>query len=132
MESIHQVDGAREEAMLDLDEIARAGARRMLAEALEAEVRDYLDAARDQRDERGHALVVRNGYANEREVLCGAGVMEVKAPRVNDRRVDEEGNRQRFKSVILPPYMRRSVLKNSFARSSAPDSRAEYTVFVAF
>ncbi len=80
----------------------------MLAEALEAEVQDYLQAARGQRDENGHALVVRNGHAKEREVLCGAGSLEVKAPRVNDKRVDEDGNRQRFKSVILPPYMRRS------------------------
>jgi putative transposase len=94
--------------MLDLDEIVRAGARRMLAEALEAEVQDYLDAARGERDEQGRALVVRNGHANERKVVCGAGSVEVKAPRVNDRRVDEDGNRQRFKSVILPPYMRRS------------------------
>lgn len=108
MRSIHQDEQVREEAMLDLDEIARRGARRMLAEALEAEVADYIEAARDERDEQGRALVVRNGYAREREVLLGAGAVEVKAPRVNDRRVDEEGNRSRFKSVILPPYMRRS------------------------
>jgi len=108
MERIHQVEDDSEGLLLDIDEIARRGARRMLAEALEAEVRDYIEAAREQRDEQGHALVVRNGYANEREVLLGAGSVEVKAPRVNDRRVDENGNRRRFKSVILPPYMRRS------------------------
>ena len=108
MERIHQVEDDREETLLDLDEIARRGARRMLAEALEAEVRDYIEAAREQRDEQGRALVVRNGYAREREVLLGAGSVAVKAPRVNDRRVDGDGNRQRFKSVILPPYMRRS------------------------
>jgi putative transposase len=106
MQRIHQVGGEHEGLLLDLDEIARAGARRMLAEALEAEVADYIEAAREQRDEQGRALVVRNGYAREREVLLGAGAVEVKAPRVNDRRVDEEGNRRRFKSVILPPYMR--------------------------
>ncbi len=108
MHRLHQNEESREELTLDLDEIARAGARRMLAEALEAEVQDYLQAARGQRDENGHALVVRNGHAREREVICGAGSLEVKAPRVNDKRVDENGNRQRFKSVILPPYMRRS------------------------
>ena len=108
MQRIHQVGGEHEGLLLDLDEIARAGARRMLAEALQAEVTDYIEAAREQRDEQGRALVVRNGYAREREVLLGAGAVEVKAPRVNDRRVDEEGNRRRFKSVILPPYMRRS------------------------
>lgn len=108
MDRLHQDGEGREQSLLDLDEIARQGARRMLAEALEAEVQDYLDSARGQRDEQGHALVVRNGHANEREVVCGAGAVEVKVPRVNDRRVDEDGNRKRFKSVILPPYMRRS------------------------
>jgi putative transposase len=52
--------------------------------------------------------VVRNGYAREREVLLGAGSVAVKAPRVNDKRVDENGDRRRFSSVILPPYMRKS------------------------
>lgn len=108
MERIHQVEGDREEHLLDLDEIARRGARRMLAEALEAEVEEYVEAAREERDEHGRALVVRNGHAREREVLLGAGSVEVKAPRVNDRRVDEEGERKRFKSVILPPCMRKS------------------------
>ena len=105
---VHQDQTAREELMLDLDEIARQGARRMLAQALEAEVEAYLEAVKDQRDENGHALVVRNGHAREREVLLGAGAVEVRAPRVNDKRVDENGQRRRFKSVILPPYMRRS------------------------
>jgi transposase-like protein len=108
MGRLHQDEQNREQNLLDLDEIARQGARRMLAEALEAEVADYIEAARGQRDEQGHALVMRNGHAREREILCEASSVEVKAPRVNDRRVDEEGNRQRFKSVILPPYMRRS------------------------
>ena len=80
MFSIHHDGQAREELSLDLDEIARAGARRMLAHALEAEVDAYIEAAKDQRDENGHALVVRNGHAKEREVLCGAGAVEVKAP----------------------------------------------------
>jgi putative transposase len=108
MHRVHQDEKLREELMPDLDEIARQGARRMLAETLEAEVEFYIEAARGERDERGHALVVRNGYAREREILLGAGAVEVKAPRVNDRRVDEDGNRQSFKSVIVPPYMRRS------------------------
>lgn len=108
MRRIHQDDEAREESMLDLDEIARAGARRMLACALEAEVEAYVEAARGERDEQGHALVVRNGYANEREILLGAGAVMVKAPRVNDKRIDADGNRRKFSSVIVPPYMRRS------------------------
>jgi putative transposase len=111
MRRIHQADESTQEQLaLDLDEIARQGAQRMLAHALQAEVDAYLKAAGDERDEHtGHALVVRNGYHNERQVVCGAGTIEVKAPRVNDRRVDEvTGQRKRFKSVILPPYTRRS------------------------
>lgn len=91
-----------------LDELAREGARRMLQAALEAEVADYLERHRGERDESGRALVVRNGKARPRKVTLGAGTIEVTAPRVNDRRVDAEGERERFASKILPPYMRRS------------------------
>ena len=61
--------------------------------------------------------MVRNGYATEREVLLGAGSVQVRAPRVNDRRVDDDGHRRRFKSVILPPYMRRSPKVTESCRS---------------
>lgn len=91
-----------------LDELAREGARRMLVQALEVEVDEYLAHHRRARDERGHALVVRNGKARPRQVTVGAGTLEITAPRVNDRRVDGAGRRQRFTSKILPPYMRRS------------------------
>ena len=60
------------------------------------------------RDAQGRALVVRNGKARARKVTCGAGTLTVAAPRVDDRRVDAQGQRQRFTSRILPPYMRRS------------------------
>lgn len=81
----------------------------MLAQALEAEVAAYLEAAKGQRDEHGRALVVKNGHARSRQIVCGTGTIEVRAPRVNDKRVDEHtGQRMRFTSVILPPYMRRS------------------------
>ena len=90
-----------------LDEIALQGARRMLREALEQEVAAYLERHQEQ-DESGHALVVRNGKAQARKVTCGTGTMTVRAPRLNDRRVDASGVRQRFTSRILPPYMRRS------------------------
>lgn len=109
MHRVHQEEASREEFVLDLDEIAREGARRMLAQALEAEVETYLETARGERDEQGRALVVRNGHARSREVVCGAGAIEVRAPRVNDKRVDSNsGERMRFKSSILPPYVRRS------------------------
>jgi transposase-like protein len=91
----------------DLDEIAREGARRMLAEALEAEVADYI-ARNQERDEHGRAQVVRNGKARARKLTLGSGTVEVRAPRVDDRRQAEHGCRQTFRSQILPPYMRRS------------------------
>src|SRR6266702_6758779 len=98
---------AAEVVATGLDELAREGARRMLQAALEIEVSDYLERFRDARDERGWAQVVRNGPAREREVTLGSGSMPVRAPRVNDRRV-LDGERQKFSSRILPPYVRRS------------------------
>jgi len=91
-----------------LDELAREGAQRMLETALQAEVADYIERHCDKRDDKGRALVVRNGRAPERGLMCGAGTLAVKAPRVNDTRVDEAGVRQKFTSKILPPYMRKS------------------------
>lgn len=96
------------ESMMLLDELAREGARRMLMAALEEEVTAYVERHQADQDSQGHRLVVRNGTAKARKVTCGAGTIEVKAPRVNDKRVDEQGQRQKFTSYILPPYMRRS------------------------
>src|ERR1700726_1770363 len=96
------------EELLPLDEIAREGARRMLIEALKAEADDYVERHRGERDEQGRALVVRNGRGQGRKLTLGAGTVELKAPRVDDRRRDEQGGRQRFTSHLLPPYMRRS------------------------
>lgn len=92
-----------------LDEIVRDGARRMLAAALAAEVAAYIDAHADQVDEEGHRLVVRNGYHEPREVTTAAGAVPVRAPRVNDKRIDEAtGERKRFASAILPAWSRKS------------------------
>jgi putative transposase len=100
---------AHDELRLDLDAIVREGARRMLAAALEAEVDDYLAAHAAERDEHGRRLVVRNGHARERQVVTAAGAVRVRAPRVDDRRVDPvTGGRARFRSVVLPPWCRRS------------------------
>ena len=92
-----------------LDELVREGARRMLAEALQAEVEDYIARHVGERDERGRRLVVRNGHHQPREVLTSAGAVEVTVPRVNDRRVDPDtGERRRFCSAILPPWCRKT------------------------
>lgn len=92
-----------------LDEIVRDGARQMLAAALLAEVTAYIEAHADQLDAQGHRLVVRNGYHQPREVTTAAGAVPVRAPRVNDKRVDETtGERRRFSSAILPVWSRKS------------------------
>jgi putative transposase len=91
-----------------LDELLRRGALRMLHQALETEVDEYVARHRDVRDARGHAQVVRNGKAPARQLVTGAGTVHVRAPRVNDRRVAADGQRQRFSSEILPSYMRRA------------------------
>lgn len=93
-----------QEITTTLDEIARQGAQRLLTEALQREVADYVDRHKNERDEEGHALVVRNGKAKTRKITVGSGTFEVEAPRVNDRR---EG--RRFTSNILPPYLRKSA-----------------------
>ena len=92
-----------------MDEICRDGARRMLAAALLAEVAAYVEANAGQLDEDGHRLVVRNGYHDQREVITSAGAITVRAPRVNDKRLDEAtGQRMRFASAILPAWARKS------------------------
>jgi putative transposase len=98
-----------EEITLMLDDLAREGARRMIAAALRAEADEYLARFAEEIDEDGHRLVVGNGRARERKVTVGSGTVPIRAPRVNDKRVDEEtGERQRFSSKILPAYARRS------------------------
>jgi putative transposase len=100
---------AREDLAAGLDEIVREGARQMLAAALEEEVAAYIAAHAGDRDGDGRRLVVRNGHARPREVTTVAGAIEVRAPRVNDRRADEvTGERARFRSQILPPWCRKS------------------------
>ena len=92
-----------------IDEIVREGARRMLAEALQAEVDAYIAAHAAERDENGRRLVVRNGYHQPREVLTSAGAVGVTVPRVNDKRTDPDtGGRKRFSSAILPPWARKT------------------------
>jgi transposase-like protein len=92
-----------------IDQIVREGARRMLAEALQAEVDAYVAAFAGERDECGRRLVVRNGSHEPREVLTSAGAVEVRVPRVNDKRTDPDtGERKRFASAILPPWARKT------------------------
>lgn len=91
-----------------LEDIARAGARRALQKAIEDEVAQYVEAHKHHLDESNHRLVVRNGHKPPRTILSGVGPLEVIQPRVDDRRVDENGVRFRFTSKILPRYLRKT------------------------
>ncbi len=101
--------GSRDGSPSLIEENEREGARRMLAEALRAEVDAYIAAFAGQVDENGRRLVVRNGYHEPREVLTSAGAVEVTVPRVNDKRTGAQaGERMRFASAILPPWARKT------------------------
>ncbi|KQC04070.1 MAG: transposase, partial [Methanolinea sp. SDB] len=85
-----------------LEEVIKEGARQMLQAAIETEVAGYIDSHTHLRDENGLRLVVRNGYMPERNLVTGIGPVQVRQPRVNDRRPAG-----RFTSRILPPFLRR-------------------------
>ena len=86
-----------------LTEVLREGARTLLAQAIEAEVAEFLAGHADKRDAAGRTRLVRNGHLPERTVQTGIGEVIVKAPRVRDR-----AGQLRFASSILPPYLRRT------------------------
>jgi len=92
-----------------LTEIAREGARRMLATALDAEIGAFLDGFAEERLPDGRQRVVRHGHGPERKIQTGIGALEVRRPKVRDRAADaESGEKIRFTSHILPRWARRS------------------------
>ncbi len=89
-----------------LTAVLRQGATQLLAQAIQAEVAAYLEARSQLRDDAGRQQVVRNGFLPQRTILTGIGPVEVKQPRVQDRRPPEQ--REKFSSAILPPYLRKT------------------------
>ncbi len=96
------------EAKSTLEQVLRDGAQRMLVAALESEVAEHIDRFAACRDGAGHRLVVRNGHHRGRKIDTGVCAIDVAVPRVDDRRVDLDGNREHFTSKILPPYLRKT------------------------
>jgi len=98
------------EAFVDdpLTELLRTGARKLLTEALEAEIEEFLSQYRDLKDHHNRQRVVRNGYLPERGVQTGIGQIPVKVPRARDRNPDHESRPLRFTSSLLPPYLRKT------------------------
>ena len=94
--------GSRE----SLHEILRQGAQQMLAQAIEAEVADWIDQHQHVTDEQGRRQVVRNGHLPERKIVTGVGEVAIEQPRVHDRRAAGDG--ERFHSKLLPPYLRKT------------------------
>ncbi len=90
-----------------LDEIVRNGAKEMLQKALEVEVNLFLEKYQYILDNKGNRKVVRNGRGRPRKIVTGAGQIEVEAPRVDDR-ILEQHQEPRFKSSLVPPYLRRT------------------------
>ena len=88
-----------------LSSLLRQGAQRMLAQAIEEEVSEWMNT-HPQLDASGRRQVVRNGFMPERKIVTGLGEIAVKQPRVHDRRPAEE--REHFTSKILPPYLRKT------------------------
>lgn len=98
---------AQFEGRSPLDEIVRHGAQQMLQAAIEQEVGDFVGMHSDRRDDQGRRHVVRNGHLPSRELLTGAGPLEVRQPRVRDNTPEKE-NRVQFSPSVLPAYLRRS------------------------
>ena len=90
-----------------LTDILRDGARTLLAQAIEAEVADYLGQYGNLSTADGRRRLVRHGHLPEREIMTGIGPVGVRQPRVRDR-AGSGDQRIRFSSAILPPYARRT------------------------
>ncbi len=90
-----------------LDEIIREGARKMLQAAIDSEVDAFVEGHQGRRDEEGRRLVVKNGSLPAREILTGAGAIEVQQGRVRDNAPASAG-RVQFSPSILPAYLKRT------------------------
>jgi putative transposase len=90
-----------------LTEILRNGAHALLAQAVELEVTDFIGRYADLKTAAGRQRLVRHGHLPKREIMTGIGPVAVRQPRVRDRE-PSEGERIRFSSGILPPYVRRT------------------------
>lgn len=91
-----------------IEDIAREGARKVLQAALEAEVEEQLARYRELEDREGRRAVVRNGHAPARTILTGVGDVELRRPRVEERRAEGSEGREPFTSGILPRFQRRT------------------------
>lgn len=83
-----------------MSELVRQDARQIIAQAVEAELKEFLAQYQSLKDDQGRQAVVRNGYLPERTIVTGVGEVEIQVPKVRDRR----GSGIKFNSSLLPPY----------------------------
>jgi putative transposase len=104
------IDFKKPERFIDdpITDVLRTGARKLLTEALEAEIEGFLAQYRDLRDTQDRQRLVRNGYLPERQIQTGIGPVSVKVPRARDRQPDHKSGPVRFRSSLLPPYLRKT------------------------
>ena len=88
----------------ELSELVRHGARQIIRQAVEAELKVFLDEHAEDRDAQGRRAVVRNGYQPEREILTGVGTVTVRVPKTRDR----ASAGRYFRSELLPPYLKKT------------------------
>lgn len=88
----------------ELSELVRHGAQQIIRQAVEAELKVFLDEHAQERDAQGRRAVVRNGYQPEREILTGVGAVRVRVPKTRDR----AGEGRCFRSELLPPYLKKT------------------------
>jgi putative transposase len=87
-----------------LSDLVRQGARQIIAQAVEAELSEFLSQYQGLKDDNGRPAVVRNGYLPARTITTGIGEVAVQVPKVRDR----SGSGIKFNSLLLPPYLKRS------------------------
>ena len=115
----------KDEVTLSLEALIRVGARRMLQAALDFEVEAYVENLQDEKDERGHRQVVRNGSHKPRELITGVGHLEIRQPRVHDRREDKTFS-SAFATIYAPGTVDRCVdccaVSQGVSTSSFPEA----------
>lgn len=91
-----------------LTEVIQSGAKELLRTAVQAEVSAFMAAHAHLLDEEGRQRLVRHGFLPEREVMTGIGPVRVRVPRVRDRSARPNGNKIKFRSSLVPPYLRKA------------------------
>ena len=105
----HRVVALRRKDEIDdpLTEILRSGARRLIAQAVEAEFEEFLASTANLVLPDGRQRVVRHGHDPIRSIQTGIGPVDVQKPKARDRDTSA-GERVRFASNILPKWARRT------------------------